>query len=168
MRKLFTIGYEGANPKDFIRTLQEAKVTMLLDVREIPISRRRGFSKSALRDSLEQVGIDYQHEKLLGSPKTTRHRLREDKNYQRFFKDFDRHLNEQWDLLESLSEALKGNIALMCYEKDYRICHRTAVANALGSITGKSITHLGVHAYESTTKTCYPAYPYLSEGFSPA
>jgi uncharacterized protein (DUF488 family) len=48
LRQLSTIGYEGVSIDAFIATLKAAKVTLLLDVRELPISRRRGFSKTAL------------------------------------------------------------------------------------------------------------------------
>ncbi len=107
MRKLFTIGYEGLALDDFMRALKKAKIDLLLDVRELPISRRKGFSKTALGDALTEAGIRYRHEKLLGSPKTIRHRLREDGNYPRFFREFDRHLIEQSALLETLAENLK-------------------------------------------------------------
>lgn len=167
MRRIFTIGYEGADLADFIKTLKQQKINTLLDVREIPISRRRGFSKTALREALEQANIGYRHEKLLGSPKLIRHRLREDKNYKRFFKDFARHLDKQADLLNLLTQELKGSIALMCYEKDYQICHRTAVANALTDIAGLKTIHLGVNHHDSG-KTFHPTYSHLGEGLSPA
>ena len=119
MKKLFTIGYEGAALDDFVQALKTAKIDVLLDVRELPISRRKGFSKTALGSALTDAGIRYRHEKQLGSPKTIRHRLREDGNYPRFFREFDRHLVEQSALLDTLAEELRGNVALMCYEKDH-------------------------------------------------
>ena len=143
MKKLFTIGYEGAALDDFVLTLQSAKIDVLLDVRELPISRRKGFSKTALGDALTVAGIDYRHEKLLGSPRTIRHRLREDGNYPRFFREFDRHLKEQGALLTLLAHELKGNVALMCYERDHEACHRRSVADALAELLGKTPTHLG-------------------------
>lgn len=166
MKKLFTIGYEGAALDDFMRALKAAKIDVLLDVRELPISRRKGFSKTALGDALTEAGIGYRHEKQLGSPKTIRHRLREDGNYPRFFRDFDRHLIEQSTLLETLVEELKGNVALMCYEKDHKECHRRSVANALAELLGKTPVHLGVdnHAREASEA----ARPYPRQGASAA
>src|SRR5215207_9030672 len=99
MKKLFTIGYEGAALNDFVRTLKMAKIDILLDVRELPMSRRKGFSKTALGGALTEAGISYRHEKELGSPKTIRHQLREDGNYPRFFRDFGQHLSRQSGLL---------------------------------------------------------------------
>jgi len=159
MKKLFTIGYEGAAPDDFMRALKAARIDVLLDVRELPISRRKGFSKTALGSALTEAGITYRHEKQLGSPKAIRHQLREDGNYPRFFREFDRHLIEQSALLETLTEELKGNVALMCYEKNHDECHRRSVADALAELLGKTPTHLGVdgHAREGPeTARTYP------------
>lgn len=162
MKKLFTIGYEGAALDDFMRALKTAKIDVLLDVRELPISRRKGFSKTALGSALTEAGIRYRHEKQLGSPKTIRHRLREDGNYSRFFREFDRHLTGQSALLKTLAEELKGNVALMCYEKDHEECHRRSVANALAELLGKTPIHLGVddHAGEASEA----ARPYSRQG----
>ncbi len=167
MKQIFTIGYEGANLGDFVATLQKANVDVLLDIRELPISRRRGFSKTALREALQAGGLDYRHERQLGSPKDLRHRLREDKDYRQFFRAFDRHLAKQTTLLEQLTEELEGNIALMCYERDYHLCHRSAVAQALATLTDLTPNHLGVEHHEPR-KAHHPAHPYLGEGLSPA
>jgi hypothetical protein len=49
---LATIGYEAASLVDFIATLQAARVHTLVDVRDLPISRRPGFAKKALAVAL--------------------------------------------------------------------------------------------------------------------
>src|SRR5215475_1744546 len=98
MRRIVTIGYEGASPADFLGTLEAIGVTILLDIREMAISRRHGFAKSALREGLSTVGITYRHEPRLGSPREIRHQLREDGDYVRFFQDFERYLATQADL----------------------------------------------------------------------
>lgn len=159
MKNLFTIGYEGAALGDFMRALKTARIDVLLDVRELPISRRKGFSKTALGDALTQVGIAYRHEKQLGSPKTIRHRLREDGNYSRFFREFDRHLIEQSVLLKMLADELKGNVALMCYEKDHEECHRRSVADALAELVGKTPIHLGVDDHARKASETARSYP---------
>lgn len=68
MKQLFTIGYEGAALDDFMRILKAAKVDVLLDVRELAMSRRKGFSKTALGGALTDAGIHYRHEKQPGHP----------------------------------------------------------------------------------------------------
>jgi len=166
MKKLYTIGYEGANLDDFVETLRAAKIDVLLDIREIPISRRRGFSKTALGQVVEASGIAYRHERQLGSPKAIRHRLREDGNYDRFFREFKRYLDKQWDLLEALTQELKGNVALMCFEKDHADCHRHSVAEALSKLLGKTPIHLGVG--DNAREAPKEARPYSRQGFSAA
>lgn len=144
MKNLYTIGYEGAELSDFIATLHANKVGTLLDVRELPISRRKGFSKGALQSALEAAGIDYRHERSLGSPKPIRHQLHADGDYPQFFRSFTDYLDSQKPLLASLSKELKGGVALMCFERDPATCHRSVVAKQLQTITKLSVKHLGV------------------------
>lgn len=147
IQHLVTIGYEGATPEDFLATLELSGVTTLLDIREIAMSRRRGFAKTALREGLASVDIRYRHEPCLGSPKAIRHPLREDADYTRFFRDFERYLKTQAALLETLAEELDGTVALLCYERDHTLCHRRAVADALREITGITPQHQGVQGH---------------------
>lgn len=156
MKTIFTIGYEGATIEDFVATLQLMGVELLLDVRELPISRRKGFAKTALKDALAKAGIEYLHEKRLGSPKPIRDRLKKDWNYDLFFQEYGKHLKLHESLLETLADELDRNVALMCYERKHTECHRTAVAEVLYRITGNKPVHLGVQkreqrkAYEAT------------------
>lgn len=45
--KLATIGYEGFEQSDFLNVLRDADVETLVDVRELPLSRKKGFEKDA-------------------------------------------------------------------------------------------------------------------------
>lgn len=71
---LCTVGYEGRNVDDLLDVLLTAGVTRLVDVRELPLSRNRGLSKTALGHSLNDIGIAYEHMKPLGNPKENRER----------------------------------------------------------------------------------------------
>jgi uncharacterized protein (DUF488 family) len=148
MERILTIGYEGSSLEDFITTLQLLKVDKLIDIREFAISRRKGFSKSALCEALATKRIHYQHEKNLGSPKLIRHRLREDNDYSRYFLDFEGYLETQIDVLRSLLSS-SGTVVLMCYERDFKVCHRSVVAHKLGEISGLKPQHVGVRKQES-------------------
>jgi len=119
-------------------------VTTLLDVRELPISRRKRFSKSALGEALRAAGITYQHELLRGSPRDVRHRLKATGDMKAFLSDYEVHLAQQTGLLDELASTLNGNVALMCYERDARHCHRRVVARELGCRFGIEPRHLGV------------------------
>lgn len=56
---LFTIGYEGRVVDSFVEDLGNAGVEVLVDVRELAQSRKRGFSKTALSALLDEAGIEY-------------------------------------------------------------------------------------------------------------
>lgn len=142
MKKLFTIGYEGADLPRFLETLVDNSVSLVLDVRELPISRRRGFSKNSLAAALEAVEIEYKHERDLGAPREIRHRLRDDQDLKRYFRDFTKYLATKTGKLEQLAKDLRGNVVLLCYERDYKECHRSIVARELGQLNNKVPVHL--------------------------
>ncbi|WP_218061767.1 DUF488 domain-containing protein [Planobispora rosea] len=70
--RLTGIGYEGCGLGEFIRRLRRENVELLIDVRLNPISRKRGFSKTALSNALADAGIVYEHMRELGNPKWNR------------------------------------------------------------------------------------------------
>lgn len=146
MRQIATIGYEGADIDDFVATLKLSGVAMVVDVRELPASRRRGFSKNQLTEHLEKSGIEYIHLRGLGDPKEGRDAARAGRT-QEFRKIFRAHSKtESYKAgLEIAAElSAKKTICLMCYERDNRDCHRSIVADDLKAIVDLSIIHLGV------------------------
>jgi uncharacterized protein (DUF488 family) len=142
MQRLVTIGYEGAAIEALIQTLQAAEVAMLVDIREAPISRRADFGKRALEAALTAAGIAYCHEPRLGAPKSLRDQVKSDRDYTRFFEDYAEHLAANEAVVEELAAESSHCMALMCYERDYRVCHRYLVADALAARTGLSPQHL--------------------------
>jgi uncharacterized protein (DUF488 family) len=150
---VLTIGYEGAALEDFLSTLKRAHVGLLLDVREIALSRRKGSSKTALSAALSASGIHYRHERTLGSPKAIRHQLRADGDYRRYFRDFGKYLASQRSLLDALADELTGGVALLCYERNPAECHRCVVAQALATRVKTTVRHLEVTHHGSTRST---------------
>lgn len=148
--RLLTIGYEGASLTEFLATLKAAHVKLLLDVRELPLSRRKGFSKCALAAALASAGITYQHDRALGAPRHIRHRLREDGDLPRYFADFREYLATQAAHLSSLARAIAEPVALLCYERNPAECHRSVVASALAKRLGCKVEHLQVAAHGAT------------------
>lgn len=148
MLHILTIGYEGVSLTDFIATLKAHRVRQVLDVRELAMSRRRGFSKTALSLALAGAGISYAHERTLGTPRWLRHRLREDGDVASFKKDFRRQLAAERPVLDSLAGTLSGRVALLCYERNPSECHRSLVAAALARRAGAAVEHLGVPAIQ--------------------
>lgn len=142
MTDLFTIGYEGADLADFLGRLQVEGVSILVDVRQMPLSRRRGYSKTKLSEILEQHGIGYVHRRELGAPKELRNLLKDTGNYREYFRRFNAYLDTQRAALERLIDECVGSVVLMCYERDPLECHRSAVARELGKLADLTPVHL--------------------------
>ena len=69
---LFTIGYQGATVERLVETLAAADVSILIDTRETPMSRRPEFRRRALKASLLNAGIRYVSVPALGAPQELR------------------------------------------------------------------------------------------------
>ena len=145
---LTTIGYQGAVLEDFIATLMSASVRLLIDVRELPISRRKGFAKTALSAALTAADIQYLHLKGLGDPKPGRDAARAG-DHAGFLKVFKAHLltsSAQSDLKVAATHAMVGGACLMCYERDHTTCHRDLVAKSIDASVGVQIRNIGVRS----------------------
>ena len=113
---LYTIGYESKNLDDLVSLLKSHDISTLVDVREIPISRKRGFSKTVFSEYLNKNGIEYIHLKKLGSPKIIRKELKQSKDYISFFKKYIEYIQLQKDILNDLYKIiLNKNCCIMCY-----------------------------------------------------
>lgn len=156
---VFTIGYEGLDIESFISLLAKHDIDTIVDVRELPLSRKPGFSKKALANILNISGREYVHMVDLGCPKLVRDRYREDGNWKRYTEGFLKYLKTQEDAIAELSAlAASSNCALLCYEADSNFCHRSMVANAVKDYCGSRIAHI-----KATAKTTTPAvFPQLA------
>lgn len=145
---LATIGYEGALLDDFIATLRASSVRLLIDVRELPISRRKGFAKGALSAALEAADIQYLHLRGLGDPKPGREAARAG-DHAGFLRVFRAHMltsAAQFDLNIATTHVGRGGACLMCFERDHAACHRTLVAEAIRDNLPIKIRHIGVRS----------------------
>lgn len=85
---LFTLGYDGLTIEAFIARLQTAQVKTVVDVRELPLSRKKGFSKMAFCAALSAHGIAFLHAPALGCPKPIRNQYKADGNWQTYTREF--------------------------------------------------------------------------------
>ena len=132
-RTMSTIGYEGTNIDVFISVLNRNNIELLIDVRDLPLSRKKGFSKNSLATELQEHGIKYVHLKGLGDPKPGRLAARSG-NYKLFTKIFNNHLKTDIAIkdLEAACKLVEAyNSCLMCFECEHEKCHRSIVANAM-------------------------------------
>lgn len=129
MSTVFTIGYEGTDIERFVATLRAVRVALLVDIRAVALSRKKGFSKTALRQKLNAEGIAYHHLVQLGDPKTGREAARAGR-IDEFRRIYKKHLSSdgaQESLKELAELALAQPVCLLCYERDPEHCHRSIV-----------------------------------------
>ena len=149
---LSTIGYEGASLEDFIASLMEANIDILVDVRERAQSRRKGFSKTALAAALENAGIGYLHFRELGDPKEGRDAARAG-NLAEFKRIYAKIIRRKAavEALENITKiSKKSNACLLCYERDPFTCHRKIITDTIERTQGIKAKHLGVRPIESS------------------
>jgi uncharacterized protein (DUF488 family) len=140
---LFTFGYEGLSIGAFISRLKAAGVRTVFDIRQLPLSRKKGFSKTAFGIALHDAGIVYAHLPIFGCPRPIRDRYKIDQNWKAYEKAFDAYLGEQSDAVAELARlAAKTTACLVCFEADFRLCHRSLVARATARVGGPRVTHL--------------------------
>jgi uncharacterized protein (DUF488 family) len=158
MSHLATIGVYGFDLEEFLRTLREADVRLVLDVRQ-----RRGVrgpqyawaNSQRLQAALAEAGIEYQHhpelapttelrqvqyreDDRLGVGKRSREQLAPE-----YRERYTREILDQADLdavVAELPDAGAG--ALLCVERDPEACHRSLVAERIRKEYGIHVTHL--------------------------
>lgn len=139
---LFTIGYEGLDRRQFLAHLIHNGVDVVADVRKLPISRKKGFSKSALTETLHEKNIEYLNIRELGAPKEIRDELYASGDYQQFFRKYQKAISEKGDQLQSIHALIASGkkVALLCFERDPQKCHRNVVASEIQRLDGNGLT----------------------------
>ncbi|WP_022681712.1 DUF488 family protein [Sphingobium bisphenolivorans] len=131
--KIFTIGYEGATQADVIAALQAAGITLLADVRAVPLSRRPGFSKNILAAGLKEAGIDYVGLKALGTPPAGRDAARKG-DHAKLAEIYESQLELPEAMLQAaqlIDMAAERPTALLCFEREAAGCHRSLLVEAI-------------------------------------
>lgn len=143
MRTLCTIGYEGSDVDRLVATLKNVGIQVLADVRQLPLSRKKGLSKNSLREKLMKAGIEYIHFRELGDPKPGREAARSG-DYAKFEKIFLNHLaspSAQEALRNLLKVAESQKTCMLCFERCATVCHRSYIADE-AAIVGFEILNL--------------------------
>jgi uncharacterized protein (DUF488 family) len=133
VNKLATIGYETSTQAGMIDRLKAADVQLVVDVRAVASSRKAGFSKTLLGNSLNDQGIDYLHLRPLGTPKPGREAARAGR-IDEMHAIFNAHMEEPEAVLalaQATELAKTKRVALLCYEDDPNCCHRQIVAQRI-------------------------------------
>jgi len=113
---LFTVGYEGRQLDELLAILQDAAVDTVIDIRQLPLSRRRGFSKTPLAEALRGAGIEYVHVRAAGNP------FRHDDDA---LAKYAKYVTKADDVVDEVAETARGRRASpLCYEGDVPTCPR--------------------------------------------
>lgn len=130
----FTIGYEGKTFERYLNQLISNNVKVLCDVRKNPLSRKYGFSKGTLSETLPKLGITYLHVPELGIESDKRQNLETQHDYDRLFNEYEATtLRNNTKAITTLLELVEQDkrVAITCFEAEECMCHRGRVAKAL-------------------------------------
>jgi uncharacterized protein (DUF488 family) len=131
------VGYEGRSLEQLVVELTELGVTTLVDVRLNAISRKRGLSKRALGDALNDAGIAYLHHPELGNPRHNRAGFAETPQSDAGAAAraaYAAHIDTPAGraAIDEMAELAKSQrIALLCFEASELHCHRRETLAAI-------------------------------------
>jgi len=137
---LWTIGYGGLVPDDFVSNLLECEIELLVDIRIRPFSQYNDdYNSNNLKQLLNSKNIEYEHYLELGN----------------VFKDTDfseyDNLNPYHELLKQGGEILTRRLrnmaqtkktCILCACKQVTFCHRNAVSGYLRCHFNYRINHI--------------------------
>jgi uncharacterized protein (DUF488 family) len=126
MTVIFTIGHSNQTAEQFVGLLQKHRVRLLADVRSAPASRfAPQFNRAALTRSLQDAGIVYRWfgQTLGGKPRAP-------------------ELVFNGGIAELLEAAGNQSTAIMCAERDPRMCHRTHLVTPALLKKGATVAHI--------------------------
>ncbi|MDR3628943.1 MAG: DUF488 family protein [Desulfocapsaceae bacterium] len=141
---LYTIGYEGLTFEAYLNKLIQHKVQVLCDVRQNPLSRKFGFSKSALSRILPKFNISYLHIPELGIVSEKRKSLTTRMDFSRLFNEYSQQLPQKERYIFALDNLIKEGkrVALTCFEHEPSSCHRSYLSNYLCEQHTVPVEHL--------------------------
>ena len=126
------IGYQGRTIDELVERLRSAAITTLIDVRELPWSRRAEFAQKKLAERLAREGLRYAHLKSAGNPRENR---KSGAASEEILARYRTHLAHTPGVLGEILAAARGERpALLCYEADTKECHRSVLLEALAAL----------------------------------
>jgi len=140
---VFTIGYQSHTLESMVGLLESNRVQLLIDVRQNPISRKKGFSGRQLKESVRKSGIAYLHIPELGTPASIRKAYAATGNIDRALNQYEIYLRRRPNTLKTLLlQAQSKSFCLLCLEANHKACHRSIITQLLTEMTGCRPIHL--------------------------
>lgn len=141
IKHVHTIGYQGKKITQFILELKENHIVVLVDARSHTGGRKLEFCKKNLTKSLNENGIKYVHYRELGTPEYLMKVMKEKGTYS--MDEYALHLDSQPEVLTRVVDEIQDeSVAIMCFEKDYKECHRSVVADRISKLVGTNVKHI--------------------------
>lgn len=158
MPALLTIGVYGFDRESFLRTLAEADVRLLIDVRQRRAVRGSEYAwanSRRLQDALAEAGIDYQH-RLELAPTTEMRQLQYAEDDRRgvgkrsrhelapaFAERYTAEILDRADLADLVATLpAEGSAVLLCVEAEPAACHRSLITERLRTQHRIQVSHL--------------------------
>lgn len=138
---MFTIGYQGATLKRLVETLAAAGVSVLVDTRDSPTSRRPEFRPSTMEAALADADIRYLAASALGAPRELRALAIRD--WESFAEGYRRRLDVVRKELEVLFPLfVTERVCFLCFEAEPGLCHRSLLADEIEALLNVPAVHL--------------------------
>ena len=143
---LLTFGHGTASAEQMISLLRVAGVSVLVDVRTVPGSRRHPHvARAELRRWLPEVGISYRWEKRLGglrAPEPDSPDVAFGVDSLRGYAGYMRTETFVTAVDQVLTLASVRGTAVMCAESLWWRCHRRMLADFVTAVRGVPVSHL--------------------------
>jgi len=141
---IYTIGYEGKSVDAFLNVVLQTGIRRLVDVRNNPVSRKWGFSKTSLSNLCERLDLEYVHMPQLGIQSPRRRCLKTLDDYNRLLDEYEHHdIPRRMEAVARLRQMMEEKAsALVCMEADPSMCHRGRLADVLRSLSGLKVCHV--------------------------
>jgi len=143
---LLTFGHGAASVEQMISLLRDAEVSVLVDVRTVPGSRRHPHvARAELRRWLPEAGISYRWEKRLGGLRTPDPDSPDVAFNIDSLRGYAGHMRTAAFLTavdQVLTVASVRGTAVMCAESLWWRCHRRMLADFVTAVRGVPVWHL--------------------------
>ena len=133
--RVYTIGHSNQPIKSLLEALSAHEITVVVDVRRFPTSRRHPhFSGPRLTETLQAAGIDYIHEPALGGHRTPAPDSPNTAWREEAFRGYADYMETE-AFAQAIGRVLElakdRRVAVMCAERSWRDCHRGLIADYL-------------------------------------
>ena len=171
---ILTLGHSVRPQEQTLALLQENRISLLVDVRAYPRSRRNPqYNSDVVAAALQESGIGYRHLRALGGmrePKVDSVNQGLAEGF-RGYADYMQTPEFEAALSELIGLAERHSLAIMCAEAKPAECHRSLISDALSArgvkvrhIIGPGIVEPHTYTRSAEVRGTHVTYPFSLEG----